>query len=164
MTKGLLASIVAICFVGLSAERAFAQASTFMLVPGIAGDSVSAGHDRWIDVFSVTQTFDALTKSASVCSLAVGKGLDSAGPRLWAAAVTGQLFNQIQLDLLKQGDTPTKFYEILLINARVAAITTTPNQFMEHLTLVAESVTVKFFPQNPDGSIGQPITASVSCK
>jgi hypothetical protein len=35
---------------------------------------------------------------------------------------------------------------------------------MEHLTLVAESVTVKFFPQNPDGSIGQPITASVSCK
>jgi len=61
VTKVLFAGIVAICFVGLSAERAFAQvppeAKTFMLVPGIPGDSSTEGYDRWIDVESLTQTF-----------------------------------------------------------------------------------------------------------
>ena len=44
MTKVRCAGIVAICFVGLSAERASAQAAaTFMLVPGIPGDSSTEG-------------------------------------------------------------------------------------------------------------------------
>jgi type VI protein secretion system component Hcp len=162
VTKVLIAGIVAICFVGLSAERAFAQQNTsFMLVPGIPGDSINEGYAGWIDVRSLTQSFDASAKNANVCSLAVIKYLDSAGPRLWAAAVTGQPFKQVQLDIVTQNERPTKLYEILLINARIAGIKTTVvfGESFEDLTIVAESISLKFFPQT-----GQPITASVSCR
>jgi len=168
VTKVLFAGIVAICFVGLSAERAFAQSrtATFMLVPGIPGDSSHERYDGWIDVLSLTQTFDPIAKSGNVCSLAIHKRLDSAGPRLWAAAVTGQLFSQIQVDIVKEDDRPTKIYEILLVNARVASIMSMEGGegVIDSLTITADSVGLKFMRQNADGSIGQPITASFSCK
>jgi type VI secretion system (T6SS) effector Hcp len=108
-----------------------------------------------------TRLFDASAKNANVCSLAVIKSLDRAGPRLWAADVTGQPFNQIQVDIVTQTDRPTKLYEILLINARVTGIKTSVSfgERLEDLTIVAESISLKFFPDN-----GQPIIASVSCR
>jgi len=56
------------------------------------------------------------------------------------------------------GDRPTKIYEILLVNARVASITTSSSEFTNHeiVTITADSVGLKFLPQNADGSVGQP--------
>jgi len=147
VTKVLFASIVAICFVGLGAESAFAQSppetKTFILVPGIAGDSSDEGHERWINVEALTQTFNPLAKADNICSLNLFKRLDSAGPRLWAAAVTEQVFNQVQVDIVRMlGDTPMKIYEILLGNARVASIKTSSSGFsnLEEVTITADSV------------------------
>ena len=168
MTKTLCASIVAICFVGLSAERASAQAAaTFMLVPGIPGDASTEGYGGWIAVSAFAQAFNPIEKSDNVCSLSITKRLDSAGPRLWAAAVTAQLFNQIQVDIVRPGgDGLVKIYEILLVNARVVSIMTSGDSTTPHdqVTITADSVGLKFMRQNPDGSVGQPITASFSCK
>ena len=170
MTKVLVAGIVAICFVGLSAEKAFAQfsqpAATFMLVPGIPGDSSNEGYDGWIDVLSFSHAFNPTAKINNVCALSLSKRLDSAGPRLWAAAVTAQLFDQIRVDIVRLGDRPTKIYEVLLVNARVVDIITGGGNHIpnESVGITADSVGLKFFPQNPDGSMGPPITASVSCK
>ena len=169
MTKTLFASLVAICFVGLSAERASAQdaAATFMLVPGIPGDSSTEGYVGWIAVSSFAHAFNPIEKTDNVCSLSITKRLDSAGPRLWAAAVTEQLFNRIQVDIVRPGgDGLVKIYEILLVNARVVSIMTSGSSDPPHdqVTITAESVGLKFIRQNPDGSVGPAITTSFSCK
>jgi hypothetical protein len=67
---------------------------------------------------------------------------------------------------VKEDDRPTKIYEILLVNARVASIMSMEGGegVIESLTITADSVGLKFMRQNADGSIGQPITASFSCK
>jgi hypothetical protein len=78
---------------------ASAQDQTFMLVPGIPGSSLDAHHERWIDVSSLRQTWNATAKKHSACEIEIGKGLDVAGPRLWTAAVTSQLFPELRIEV-----------------------------------------------------------------
>ena len=89
----------AIVLVGVESARAQSQTQTFMLVNGgaIPGDSTVLRHR--------------------------GRqgGIDSAGPRLWAAAVAAQNLGPVQIDIRKAGADPFKFYEILLTNAESRA-------------------------------------------
>lgn len=166
MTRSPAACMFACAFALLAAAApASAQLATssFMLIPGIPGDSVQERYKNWIDVFSVTQTLTTEGKR-DACSVLASKTTDSAGPLLWAAAVTGQVFNAIRIEVVKNGEQPFKFYEIQLNNARIGSITGNPSFLSENVTLTAQSITLSFFPQKPDGTPGTPVSSTVSCR
>jgi type VI secretion system Hcp family effector len=166
MKTRLVTMLFVFCTVALfSASPAFAQADTFMLVPGILGDSIDKQHKDWIDVFSITQTFDPGSKNINPCLVEVGKFIDRAGPKLWLAAVTGQRFNSITIEFQKPGgDLPFKFYELKLNNAVVNSITSTPDALMERLTLIAQTLELTFITQKLDGTPGGAVKAVVDCR
>lgn len=156
----LLAAIVS----ALVPTAASAQNQTFMFVPGIPGASVEKGHEGWINIASLRQAWDAATKKQNSCEIEVVKGLDIAGPRLWAAAVMGQVFGEIRIEVLKMGEVPIKEYELRLSNAHITSILTAGGQtFAETVTVTATGLTLFFYPQNADGSQGAPVTTSVAC-
>ena len=152
-----------ILFGGVESARAQPQAQTFMLVPNIPGDSTVEGYKNWIDVYAITHALLPGGKG-SACAVDVAKGIDSAGPRLWASAVGGQPLGPVQIDILKAGADPFKFYEILLANARVTSITTMADQFTERVTLTADTITIKFISQSPTGPPVPGVPTTVSCK
>ena len=162
MKRALLLGLGAYTAFVLSASPASAQTDAFMLVPGIPGNSQDARHAHWIEVISVSQSFDS-AKRRTACTVAIGKGLDSAGPKLWAAALTATIFNEITIELIRAGGTRQKYYDLKLTNARVTLMTSTPLTFLENLTLVGQSATLSYYPQNPDGSLAPPVTSTVNC-
>lgn len=163
MKQIALSGVLAIALSIGGVRSAVAQTSTFMLVPNIAGDSTDAHHARWIEVFSITQSFNSANK-ANACTVVAAKGLDRSGPLLWAAAATGQIFAEIRIDIQRSGGDQQRFYELVLTNATIAAITSMPTSFTEQLTLSGASATLRYFPQNPDGSIATPVVSTVNCK
>jgi len=159
-------SLLCLCFAVSVPSTATAQvASTFMLIPGIPGSSVDDRHKDWIDVVSLVQTFAAAAKKGNSCDVIVTRPLDIAGPKLWLAAVTHQVFSEIRIEAVKAGGERQRFYEIRLTNARVDAITTSAagGPYYESVTLSSEGATLSFFPQNADGSIGSPVMATIPC-
>ena len=163
MSIGLVL-FLAVITVAMLPIAASAQDQTFMLVPGIPGSSFDAHHERWIDVSSLRQTWNATAKKHNACEIEVGKGLDVAGPRLWTAAVTSQLFPEIRIEVWGgSGDRRVKIYEIRLGNARITGIVTSGEQaFAESVTIKATGLSLSFFAQNPDGT-SSTVTTSVDC-
>jgi type VI protein secretion system component Hcp len=157
-------SVVVWCFVAVGAQDAFAQVQSFMFVPGIPGSSVDDRHVNWIDLESVTQQVEA-KGTRTLCEIRVFKGLDVAGPALWAAAVTGQTFPaEVRIETVRE-NTRQRFYEARLVNARVFTLSSTINAFPgEWVVLKAEAVTLTLWPQRPDGSLGPPVAATASCR
>jgi len=162
MRKTLFAFVAVM---SLAAPRVFAANNTFMLVPGIPGESVDEHHANWIDVVGVTQTLIQGERPSvgPQCSIGVRKHLDIAGPRLWFAAVTGQTFDQIQIELV--GSTGQRFYQILLNKAVVASISTTDDNTTpaERITFSMASVTLTYWRQKSDGSLDAPVTQTFGC-
>lgn len=159
----LFLGVIAVTLLPASAS---AQDQTFMLVPGIPGSAADAQHVGWIDITSVRQTWNAITKNHNACEIELGKGLDIAGPRLWAAAVTNQLFPEIRIEVWGgTAQARQKTYEIRLANARITGIVTSGEQtFVENVTIKAASLNLFFFSQSkPDGSPGSTVTTSVDC-
>lgn len=150
--------------VAILPATASAQDQTFMLVPGIPGSSQDAHHLRWIEVTSLRQTWNATARKHNACEIDIGKGLDVAGPRLWTAAVTSQLFAEIRIEVWHgSSDARQKIYEIRLGNARITGIVTSGQQtFAESVTIKATDLNLSIFTQNPDGS-GSTVTTSVDC-
>jgi len=145
-------------------NAAAAVSDTFMLVPGIPGESIDARHADWIDVLSLSQSWAPEGKKGNPCLVQVIKPLDIAGPKLWAAAVTGQIFPQIQIDIVRAGAQRQRYYEIKLTGAFIASISTSgDDMFAETLTLSAPTVTLSYYPQRADGSLGPPVVSTLQC-
>jgi len=149
------------------APTAFAQirTQTFALVPGIPGSSTDEHHAGWIEVASLSQGLST-AKKGTACDVFLGKQLDIAGPRLWLAAVTGQTFGEIRIEVVKTGEMPLKFYEVRLQNARVTNISTAGSSggdFFESVGLTGTSMTLSFYPQKPDGTLDTPVTTNIPC-
>lgn len=160
----VLLSLTAIT-IGLTPALVWAQTNTFMLVPGIPGGSFDKAHAGWIDVVSLRQAFPAAQGNAqSACEIEIVKGLDIAGPPLWAAAVTGQSFAEVRIEVTQSGEINRKIYEIRLNNVRITRIVTAGDTTTaENVGLAPASMILLFFPQNPDGSPGAPVTTEIPC-
>jgi len=165
MRRAVLRSAIACAAILLSAAAASAQINTFMLVPGIPGGSLDARHVGWIDVASLEQSLATLRKG-SACQIGVQKPLDVAGPKLWLAAVTGQVFNEVRIEVFRSAADPVKVFEVRLQNAIVASISDSSGgaTLAESVAWTAQSITLSVFPQNPDGTTGTPVTATVPCQ
>jgi type VI secretion system Hcp family effector len=157
--------LLAVVTIALVPTAASAQSETFMFVPGIPGDSTDANHKDWIVVSSLRQTWDVATKKQSSCQVEIVKGLDIAGPRLWAAAVMGQVFTEIRIEVMRTGAGGlTKEYDLRLSNAQITSILTAGSlTFAETVTVTAAGMNLTFYPQNPDGTLGTPVTTSIAC-
>jgi type VI protein secretion system component Hcp len=83
---------------------------------------------------------------------------------LWTAAVTGQVFNEVRIDFLKDGLFQYKYYELTLTNAQVTSITASPDALVEQLSISGDSATLKYYEQSADGTIRAPVAATVECK
>jgi type VI secretion system Hcp family effector len=165
MKSAFITGVLAFGVATLSGQPVSAQITNdaFMLVPGIPGESFDDEHARWIEVLSLAQGFSDLAKDSNVCDVAIQKRLDKSGPLLFAAAVTGQIFSNIQIDIARP-NTGQRYYEIVLTNARVSSLQSSPQSLTEHLTLIAESIRLSYFPQKADGSLDTPVTAVANCK
>ena len=154
------------------ADQALAQTDTFLNMGTIKGSSTDFRHKDWIEVISLTQTLEISQNSPgaakvvkqAACSLEVVKHLDIAGPLLWGAAVTGQVFREVQIDVSSQGESPRVFYQIKLRNAIITGISTVGNGgYAERLSMSAQSVELTFRPERPDGSLGAAVVSMFAC-
>ena len=156
--------LLVLCFVGFAGVGQAIAQDTFMLVPGISGSSTDARHSGWIELLSLSQTLDQVAGRPQ-CTLNATKLLDISGPLLWGAAITGRVFRDIRIDVVRPGDDPQVFYQILLTNAVVTSISTNGSSggYLELVTLSATSVRLNFFPQRRDGSLGTAVTSTFTC-
>jgi type VI secretion system Hcp family effector len=163
--KKLATLILAIGSLTLCTDGAIAQTVTgFMKVPNIPGESKVKGYENQIAVFSVTEKFDGAAKNVNPCSIDVTKGLDKAGPLLFIAAVTGQNLGQVQIDIVSLGDTIRTLYRLVLSDTHVVAITSTPEQLTENLTVQGDSITLTYFPVDTSGAALPPVSGTANCK
>jgi type VI protein secretion system component Hcp len=109
----------------------------------------------------------------AACDVSVVKNLDSAGPALWAAAASGLTFPQMTIVVLKSGFAPgpgapiiSRLYDIRLSNVRIGSVESSAGDTdsSETITLQPQGVTITYFVQQPDGTPGNPISQSFSCK
>jgi type VI secretion system Hcp family effector len=165
MRSTVVISVLAVGVATLFGQAAFAQISNdaFMLIPGVPGEALDDRYREWIEVQSLSQGFEDLPKGVTPCDLAIQKQLDKSGPLLFAAAITGQIFPQIQIDIVRPGSRE-RYYEIVLTNARVSRISSAPQFLNESLSLIAETIRLSYFPQRQNGSLDPPIVATASCK
>ena len=166
--KTVVTIVLVLAFVAFGSVRelsAQATVSSFMLVPGIKGESKDAKHKDWIDLISISETLDQVTRKKTACEVQVTKFLDSSGPLLWAAAVTGQVFPEIQIEVQRTNATQLVVYQIRMANAVVTSISTSSNGTfpIDSVTLSANSAILTYTPQNPDGSPASPVTANLNC-
>ncbi len=172
ITKGLLLLLV-VSTIAMVPQKASATDQLLMHVPGIPGSSVARAD--WIDLFSFSGTAVApasngsarvLQSSTQPCQITVLKQLDIAGPRLWAATVTGQTFSTVEIQVLASGGPTARLvYDILLTNAQITGVSDSgASEFpTESVSFKAASLTLAFTPQNADGSSGTPITTTFAC-
>jgi len=173
-----LSAVCTLVAIAIVPTAASAADQIFMLVPGIPGSSTDAAHKNWIDVLAFSGGASAPATSTSPappkqpppqpCQVAIEKFLDIAGPRLWAAAVTGQTFNNIEIQVTAvSGGIQQTIYDIQLTNAKITSINTSGSSGggipTESVSFTATNVTLTFTPQNAQGGAGTPVTTSFAC-
>ena len=168
----VVASILAFGAVNVRESSAQATFATFMLIPQIPGESTDRSHARWIDVISLRQTADRETTSSPgaaqtnanvACEIEIIKFLDAAGPPIWAAAVTGQVFSEIQIEVVHQNSGDVR-YKLKLVDARISSISTaTEGAFpLDRVVLTMASATLTYTPIDDRGPRA-PITSMLDC-
>jgi type VI secretion system secreted protein Hcp len=162
----------------IDVHKAYAQhVDVFMLIPPIRGDSLDAKHKDWIDVVSLRQTLDQAvststgargpTTGPTTCEVETIKLLDRAGPLLWAAAVTGNIFTEVRIEVTTKGveGDNVKIYEIRLLSAQITSISTVSEGTLplEKVVLRAPTMILSYFPLSPSGIPQAPITSTIGC-
>jgi type VI protein secretion system component Hcp len=161
-----LALVVAFACVAGFAEDALAQRA-FLQIPAIPGESVVEGYVGWIDVLSVRQNTAAAARKSIACDVSVVKGIDSAGPALWATAAGGLAVPEMLIVVVREGgDALVKLYDVRLTNVRITGVQATAGaaDSSETVTLLPQGVTITYDPQLPTGSQGTPVSQTFSCQ
>lgn len=162
-TGGTVATL-AFAVLLLGAAHAQAQSSAYMNVPGVDGDSTSDRYKDWIELMSVAQSFTG-QKGSNACAVHVTKPLDRSGPKLWAAAVTGQVFPEVRIEIVHAtAENQQRFYELILGNAVVSSISSTPSALVEQLAMTGTTATLRYYPQSPSGELMAPVSSTITCK
>ena len=160
----ILAAIITLVPTAASAQTQN-QNLTFMHVPGIPGASVKRGYEDWINVTSLRQAWDAVGRKRNSCEIDVVKGIDISGPHLWAAALMGQSFGEIIVDVTRNvGLEDRPVYEIRLTNAHITSmVTAVDTTLAETVTVVGAGMTLTVYTEKDDGSPGTPVTTTFAC-
>lgn len=160
-----VASLV-LALLAAGSGEAYAAIRTYMYVPGIPGGSTDAQHQDWIEVLSMSQGASATKKSVACSDFSIMKVLDQAGPALWGAAATGQLFPEIRVEVLMGNEKPIVIYDIRLNNARVSSIQMSGSSElpMESVSFTFQSVTLTFNRQTEAGQVILGTPQTINCQ
>ena len=151
----------------LGSGEAYAQRyQTFMLVPGIPGSAIEEGHKDWIEVLSMSQGLSTVKRSVACSDANIMKSLDQAGPALWAAAAVRQLFSEVRIEVVKNGEFSGVIYDIRLSNARVTSSQTSGSSElpMESVSFSYDTITLTFNPQDEKGQIHPGTPQTIDCR
>ena len=174
----IVAFVIGFCgFIG-ALESSAQSIQTFMFIPGIPGETLDSRHRDWIDVISIRHTLEQASGSVTggtqatriprtACEIEILKLLDRSGPLLWMAAVTGNTFTEVRIEVVRTGELQQKVYEIRLTNVRVSSISTANEAGafpLESVVLTAERVVLSYITVNPStGQPSGPVNANINC-
>lgn len=145
--------------------------SYFLKMDGVPGESVDPRHTNEIDVLSFTWgVANAGTRGAGGNAagraqpgeLRVAMRTNSASPLLFAAAASGKHLPAATLTVVRAGGRPVEYLSYTLGDVYVSshtAETDDEHHVIEHIGLVYATLTIRYRPQQPDGSPGGPIEA-----
>jgi type VI protein secretion system component Hcp len=160
---GFRVLVFAIALAGLAPAAAFAQnPPTYLRVDGVTGESTNDRHVGWIDLISYSQTVG--TKACA--RVVVMKYLDRSSPGLVAYAAANTVIPTAVVEITR-GDAPQN----LVFRATMEQVQIGQTEIVEQdLVWVAEKVVLlprlvrlQYYPQNRDGSMGSPVTSTVTC-
>lgn len=161
----LIVIVMAVAFSTVGAHIAAAQITTetFLLVPGIPGESTGAGHEDWIDVNSFSQQLNGSKNDQGACTVEVVTPIDRAVSSLMVAVATGQMFDEIRLESFKVGNNhPRPFYDLTLSDAHVTSFSLFTNGSI--LTITGARATLRYFREDPKHGGGEESKVTVHCK
>jgi type VI secretion system secreted protein Hcp len=155
-------TLTAFAVLGSVATPAFADHS-FMLVPGIPGESTSDRYRDWIDLTGFGQEF-----TRRICGgTTVTKRLDRASALLAVAAANGEVLSQVTIAVTKPGEDRIEFLRLLLSDVVVAEVSLANSdptaEVVESVRLMPRSVTLTYRQQDERGALGPPQTTVITC-
>ena len=161
----------------VASPAAFAAVDMFMKIDGIPGESVDSKHKGDIDVLAwswgSSSSSSATSKQAGcvkVQDLSFSKYFDIATPKLISSMATGRTIASAKLTVRKSGDNPLEYITIEMNNVVVTSSATGgsggEDRLTENVSLNFASATVRYTPQNANGSGGAPIPGDIAttCK
>lgn len=139
-----------------------AGSSTYLLIPGVPGESVRDRFLGWIELDSVS-----VGVSNGLCSgFTVTKPLDTASPLLSASALSRVIYPTMTAKSIKDGEGQTAFLTYTLSNVSVTSISVkvSASAVIEAVTFLPEVVSTTYYPQDAKGAFGPAVESTVTCK
>jgi type VI secretion system secreted protein Hcp len=169
MSRILQAAVVAALAFPVAASAA--AVDYFLKIDGIDGESTDDRHKNEIDVESwswgVSPSSPSNTGRASskpcVSPISFAKLIDKATPQLMVNAVSGMLIPKAVLTARKAGEQQQEFLKIELTNVLVSSYQTGGSSGsvpVDQFSLNFAKMTVEYRMQKPDGTLGDPSSAS----
>lgn len=155
----------------------------FLQVEGVTGDSVSRGHERWIDatnwaweirfpsygMYGSTPLIDAgvdvTANSNHPTALSVQARSSSATPVLASLADTGGRAFAVTLDVMRVGSAAAVLAsKIVLAGARVGRVSISADVegMMDSYEFTYTTARISYYPALRNGSAGAPVSATIS--
>ena len=153
MRKAFLSAAFFLAGVILLSQPAAAQATSFLLMPGIEGEAQDKDHKNWIDVISVSWGggSKAPTAAAGPGWLIVIKRTDKASPSLTAKAGTKQKLAEVTLETSGAGpDGKSGTWVYNMTGVTIPFIKPAAGRSLgpqESVTLSYEKLSVTYTPQ-----------------
>lgn len=148
----------------------------FLKIDGIEGESTDDRHKNEIDVESWSLGVAVKTATATgggggagapcLSPIAVVKKVDKASPLLFQAAAVGKHIKEATLTARKAGKDQQEYYVVkfqdLLVSSVQTGGATGSDLPTESISLNYASMTVTYKPQKADGSLGDPVVATIA--
>ncbi|MFN8023903.1 MAG: type VI secretion system tube protein Hcp [Acidimicrobiales bacterium] len=149
------------------------QVALFLDIPEIPGGSVNERHAGEIELtgyrFDATNTSDPNagglgTSKTEFGPLVVSKALDVASPLLMIDVAKGTHLPKVTLSVESLGEAPRQLAQIVIEDVTISQYTGSSDEVAQlpddELLLTYGKITYTVWPQNPDGTLGEPITTS----
>jgi len=147
----------------------------YMKIDGIDGEATAVGHDKWVDIDSITWgTNRALSSNtgtsqdregtlANVQDVTITKLMDVTSPAIFQESVVGKS-KTVQFHIAKQGsDGPEVYMEYTLTNAMISGYQVSAagdsGRPMESLSFNFTKVEMKYTPYDDQHNAGTPVPA-----
>ena len=147
-------------------------AEIYVKIPGVPGEVKTDQYEGAIEAFSVSGDF---SQQGGCGDFVITKSLDSSSPLLMAAAISGQLYTEVEVDFVSNSQNTGlfEFVRYLLRNATVISLSTTsttgentplPAGIAESLVLRPQSIAMRYTPRDDTGRPLNPVQQEVQCR
>ncbi len=136
--------------------------SYYLKIAGINGESREVNHLNWIQAagWSWQVTHAAGSGAAAVVSdFSWSQGIDSSTVPLFLGVANGTHYPTATLDVVKPGGLAQIFFEMVFTDAQLTRLSIDGNGTLPaaNVAMASTDITMKYWPQLPDGTLGAPI-------